>query len=115
MNKLRGYHVTCDGRALPEALTIDSVSAWLEDVIALSGLDVIAGPNVYEYHGVFIGFAVIAESHLAAHANTETGELYAELFSCKPFEVSAFVEATVRHFGIVDQGATRWRLRGMEG
>ena len=72
------------------------------------------GPNVYARGDALIGFAVIAESHIALHAKLGEGLCFAEMFSCLPFDVAAFVEATVRHFGLSEAGSSRWFVRGAE-
>lgn len=113
-SELTGYHVTCDG--LPPAPLWDgaSVRAWMEDVIRLSGLTVIEGPNIYDDQGrgKIVGMAVIAESHIAFHGDTRSGSVFAECFSCQPVDIPAFVEATLRYFGISESGQAMWRRRG---
>ncbi len=112
MEPLHGYHVTCDGRAADADWKTETVKAWLAEVIGLSQMNVIAGPDVYECQGTLIGSAIIAESHITVHAKPETGQLFAEMFSCKQFDLAGFIQATVRYFGITDGGTAHWFERG---
>lgn len=112
MEPLHGYHVTCDGRAEKAEWTIETLSAWLDEVLVLSGMTVIIGPYAQNHAGTLMATAVIAESHITVHAKPESGQVYAEMFSCKPFDLATFIAATVRHFGIAESGTARWFPRG---
>jgi len=117
VGELRGFHVTCDGRAPPEraaAWTEQDCLDWCKDVIASCEMTCIAGPTVHQHEGKIIGFAVIAESHVAVHLEPSTGGCFAECFSCKPFDVADFVRETIGAFGLTTTGAVHWRERGCE-
>lgn len=117
MNELRGFHVTCDGRATAaRALqwTEQDALDWCSAVIATIGMTCIHGPEAYQHQGKIMGIAVIAESHLAVHLVPEDAMCYAECFSCKPFDIGRFVGATFDAFGLSAGGAVRWRQRSVE-
>jgi len=85
------YHVIIDlTHAQPERIRDkDAISAFLRDVVAAVGMEIISGPTVAE--GVpqnpgLSGFAILDYSHAAVHTFTQNEEVMVDIFSCKPFD-----------------------------
>ncbi len=66
----------------------------------------IAAPYVCRYQGSkpsdwgVSGFVLIAESHISVHTFPERGILWADVFSCKPFDGEALVAGMRKAFGL---------------
>lgn len=102
MSDLQPFHIVCDGH-MPDASkrTRADVANWCEDVITAIQMTCIHGPvTEIAADGTLIGFAIIAESHLAAHI-TPDGHCFAEAFSCKAFDAMKFASITIDAFGLV--------------
>lgn len=115
--ELRGYHVTCDGLAPADVARQwgkQDALDWCNAVVEQVEMTVINGPFVHEAEGVIIGHTIIAESHITVHLKPETGECYAECFSCKPFDRTKFVALTLDAFGISESGGARWFPRSVQ-
>lgn len=117
MPDLRGYHMICDGLASPseaQRWTPDTVISWAEAVIEIAAMNVIQGPTAYGGPDrLIIGFAVIAESHMAVHLRPDERACWAELFSCKKFDIGAVLAQTIMRFGLEESGGARWFPRSL--
>ena len=67
------------------ALTWTALYRFLLDLPARLGMQVIFGPAVHKREGDWLGFVIIAESHVSIHTSGATA--FVDVFSCKEFEV----------------------------
>ncbi|MBI4193277.1 MAG: S-adenosylmethionine decarboxylase [Candidatus Colwellbacteria bacterium] len=90
MQSLR-FHYIFDALGIREAKLADAalVERLLRELAELCGMRILSGPHVA--HGVpenpgISGFCIIDYSHISIHTFSETGEIYADIFSCKPYD-----------------------------
>jgi len=101
-------HLIVDGFGCdPERLSsIPSVRAFLLHTPYDIGMRAISPVCVHPYQSAdwemcgVSGFVMIAESHLSIHTWPERGVLWADIFSCKPFDTGPVVDALVQAFRI---------------
>ncbi len=99
-------HVIVDGYGGdPQQLSDENaVGALLDQYPQAMGMTKIAPPTVVRYRGPkpedwgISGFVLIAESHISIHTFPERGLLWADIFSCKGFEATTFVEDLRQRF-----------------
>lgn len=101
-------HLILDGYGAPrERLeNPDLVYKFLEETPDAIGMKRICSPFVYQYqaenpeHNGVTGFVVIAESHLSIHTWPEHGVLWADIFSCRDFDIEPVMDALREAFAL---------------
>lgn len=101
-------HLIIDGYGGdPQKLSDEQlVRALLEQSPSEMGMVKIAPPYVCRYQGSespdwgVSGFVLIAESHISVHTFPERGILWADIFSCKPFDVERLVHRMRKTFAL---------------
>jgi len=101
-------HLIVDGFGCdPERLSsAPAVRAFLDETPEALGMRAISPVCIHPYQSAqsemcgVSGFVIIAESHLSIHTWPERGVLWADIFSCKPFDSKLVVGALVEAFGI---------------
>ena len=81
-----------------------AIAAFLSDLVGQIGMRILAGPLTAEETGPpdkrgWSSVVILYESHAAIHTYPELGEVFLDLFSCKPYEVSDVKEMFQRCFG----------------
>lgn len=82
------------------------VSELLDQSPSEMGMTKIAPPHVCRYQGSeptdwgVSGFVLIAESHISVHTFPERGILWADIFSCKPFDAERLVLRVRKAFAL---------------
>jgi S-adenosylmethionine decarboxylase len=86
------HHIIFDAIGCDEKL-LDSeefVFKLLLEIPKIIDMKILSGPNVirdYRKENTGItGFAIISLSHISIHTFVETGEIYIDVFSCRPFD-----------------------------
>lgn len=89
---------------LLESLT--RAETLLRDAADLTGMQIIAGPDVMSYDGGanpqdwgITGVTVIAESHIAIHTWPERRYLQFVLASCRDFDAETLADHVCRYYG----------------
>lgn len=83
------------------------VRKFLDETPGRIGMSKISEPATFHYDGVtpgdggVSGFVVVAESHLSIHTWPEYGVLWADIFSCKEFDVEPVMDALREAFALV--------------
>jgi S-adenosylmethionine decarboxylase len=103
-------HLTIDGfGGNPELLASDQlVSELLNSFPERIGMTKIAAPHVQRYIGDkpddwgVSGFVLIAESHIAIHSFPERGYVWADIFSCKGFDIELAQRIVTDAFQVVE-------------
>ena len=114
-------HLTIDGfGANPEKLASEElVRELLDRYPDRIGMTKISPPFVQRYVGEkpddwgISGFVLIAESHIALHTFPERGYLWADIFSCKGFDVDEALRGISEAFEL-QEARTRILERGLE-
>ncbi len=108
MRSVTGLHVIIDGYNA-DAEKLDSMKKVFEFLDALPekiGMTKLMSPIVMKAEGRtkedrgYSGFVVIEESHISVHTWPEKRFLYADIFSCRPFDKDMAVAFTKEFFGI---------------
>lgn len=85
----------------------DLIQAYLGDLVTGIGMRILAGPYTktedadsarYGHSGIVL----LYESHAAVHTYPNLRSVFLDVFSCKPFEVSAVLAITEDSFGRFD-------------
>ena len=114
-------HLVVDGfGGDPDKLKdVDLVNRFLDDYPSAIGMRKIAEPQVYSYHGRkaedwgVSGFVLIAESHISVHTFPDRRYMNIDVFSCKPFDVTASLDELKTTFSLPEVQV--WTLeRGLE-
>jgi S-adenosylmethionine decarboxylase len=103
-------HLTIDGfGGNPELLASDQlVSELLNSFPERIGMTKIAAPHVQRYIGDkpddwgVSGFVLIAESHIAIHSFPERGYVWADIFSCKGFDIELAQRIVTDAFQVIE-------------
>lgn len=86
-----------------ERPTMEKMFDFLENIVSNIGMDEITRANVVKDSLVetkwMSGIIIIAQSHISIHYNYETGLIYADIFSCAPFDYSTLGE----EFGVLGE------------
>jgi S-adenosylmethionine decarboxylase len=101
-------HLVIDGFGGDPHLLADAslVQGMLESYPDLLGMAPICPPVVVRYQGPvpedwgISGVVMIAESHIAVHTFPERGMLWADIFSCRPFQAGPVLADLRRRFGL---------------
>lgn len=89
-----------------------SVADLLVTLVHRIGMRILAGPLAGREegdrdHSGCSGVVILYESHAAIHTYPERGELFLDIFSCRPFEVADVTDmlhSNLGYFRIVEQG-----------
>jgi S-adenosylmethionine decarboxylase len=114
-------HLTIDGfGGNPEKLASEElVRGLLDRYPERIGMTKIAPPFVQRYVGQkpedwgVSGFVLIAESHIAVHTFPDRGYVWADVFSCKGFDVETAIAGVTEAFAL-SEARTRILERGLE-
>lgn len=100
-------HLILDARLPIERRCWDETRAraLVVNLVRVAGLHIIAGPFTASWRNKVQAIALMAESHVSAEIDTETGEVHVDIFSCKRVPSSA---ARVAFAELRPEG---WRLR----
>jgi S-adenosylmethionine decarboxylase len=102
MNAAR-YHIIVDLSNLPHSPLedVEGMQMFLQRLPGLIGMSILHGPvvkvGIPENPGI-TGFVIIDYSHISAHTFTKYSEVLVDIFSCKPYDQEAALQATVDHF-----------------
>ena len=107
MKDVYGLHLmmrvsnVCNRAALSDG---ESINRFLVDLVHHLDMNVLAGPMVTEEVNVpeksgFSGVIILYESHAAIHTYSNLGEVFLDVFSCKPYDVSRVEGVMQRYFG----------------
>ncbi len=94
-----------DGRLLADASLVREMLDLYPDML---GMAKICEPVVVRYQGPvpedwgISGVVMIAESHIAVHTFPERGMVWADIFSCRPFQAGPVLEDLRRRFGLAE-------------
>lgn len=99
-----GYHLILDcGKCNPSLMSdYNNVATWIDDLVISIDMQPIGPPRIEYTAGDMVdkaGFTVvqvIVTSSITAHFVDAYGQIYLDVFSCKPFDAEV-VEASVRH------------------
>ncbi|MCS7275595.1 MAG: S-adenosylmethionine decarboxylase [Dehalococcoidia bacterium] len=114
-------HLVIDGLGGDPQLLADAslVQEMLEVYPDMLGMNKICPPVVVRYQGPvpedwgISGVVMIAESHIAIHTFPERGMIWADIFSCRPFEAGPVLEDLRRRFDLKELDVQELR-RGLE-
>ncbi|HXG42717.1 MAG TPA: S-adenosylmethionine decarboxylase [Dehalococcoidia bacterium] len=114
-------HLVIDGFGGDPQLLADAslVQEMLESYPDMLGMAKICQPVVVRYQGPvpedwgISGVVMIAESHIAVHTFPERGMVWADIFSCRPFEAGPVLDDLRRRFGLKELEVQELR-RGLE-
>lgn len=114
-------HLTIDGfGGNPEKLASEElVRGLLDRYPERIGMTKIAPPFVQRYVGQkpedwgVSGFVLIAESHIAVHTFPDRGYVWADVFSCKGFDVETAIAGVTEAFGLSSVSVNKLE-RGLE-
>ena len=93
-NEFWGYHLILDCHAcdVPSIQSYDNVHKWITDLVKAIDMEPIGEPRI-EYTAAefpdkagFTAIQVIVTSSIVAHFIDSTGDVYIDVFSCKPFD-----------------------------
>lgn len=86
-------HVAVDGRGRDTfRWTRATAERFCHQAIRLADMTLISGPHSEATGTRVCAIAILAESHVAVHLNTEVREAHLEMFSCKDFSAPLFAE-----------------------
>jgi S-adenosylmethionine decarboxylase len=117
-------HLIIDGFGCdPERLSSPQIiKTFLIEAPDALGMRRISPVHVQHYQGDspeqcgISGFVIIAESHLAVHTWPERGVIWADIFSCKPFDAEGVLSALIDAFGATEtKSQVLERRLGLEG
>lgn len=86
------YHIIFDAIGCDEKLISDEkfVFNLLMEIPKLVGMKILAGPNLIRDYNPdnagITGIAIISFSHISIHTFSKTREVFADIFSCRPFD-----------------------------
>jgi len=93
-NEFWGYHLILDCHAcdVSSIQSYDNVYKWITDLVKAIDMEPIGEPRI-EYTAAefpdkagFTAIQVIVTSSIVAHFIDSTGDVYIDVFSCKPFD-----------------------------
>lgn len=108
MKELIGWHLF--GQAgLTEQPDKEAITDLLNDLVAMTGLTPIKGPEFFALLDTWQAFVVIAESHISLHG--DKGTVFFDVFSCRAFDGPAVLQQISAAFNIVPSWSTGMRIR----
>jgi S-adenosylmethionine/arginine decarboxylase-like enzyme len=102
-----GYHliIDCGGCDPVKMADYDNVDRWIRNLVKDIDMQPIGEPRI-EYTAAefpdkagFTVVQVIVTSSIVAHFVDGLGQIYLDVFSCKPFEPATVEASMQRHFG----------------
>ncbi|MFX0168584.1 MAG: S-adenosylmethionine decarboxylase [Candidatus Hodarchaeota archaeon] len=111
MSLQKRYHLLIDVSDCQSDLLSnpERVSEFIRQLAQLSSMQVIFGPEIIEgspENPGLTGLAVIDYSHIAVHTFPFSGDLFIDLFSCKPFPVTQIMNFIKETFILDDAQIT---------
>jgi len=100
-------HLFIEGFTKGKRITSATVSTYIKEAAKLAsdeGMKIVEGPMVILHDGKLIGFAVIAESHIAVHYDVPTTRMWIDIFSCVPFDATKLLDYTKEYFNLDIRG-----------
>lgn len=100
-NEFWGYHLILDCHAcdVPSIQSYDNVHKWITDLVKAIDMEPIGEPRI-EYTAAqfpdkagFTAIQVIVTSSIVAHFVDSTGDVYIDVFSCKPFDNAVVIKS----------------------
>ena len=100
-NEFWGYHLILDCHAcdVPSIKSYDNVYNWITDLVKAIDMEPIGEPRI-EYTAAefpdkagFTAIQVIVTSSIVAHFIDSTGDVYIDVFSCKPFDNDTVIKS----------------------
>lgn len=106
MFEIDTLHLVLDGNGcdIDKLADFNAVFNFLNDLPSELGMRKMTAPYVVRWHDKgaekegLTGFVTIAESHLSVHTFPDNGRVYADIFSCKQFDVKKVTEIFRRAF-----------------
>ncbi len=84
------------------------VRKMLLDLVRMAGMNRLSAPTVV-FHDAknrlnsgVTGIILLSESHISIHTYSERGDIYMDMFSCRPFDVNVVKAYVTELFGIAD-------------
>ncbi len=99
-----GYHLMldCSSCEKPAIMNADHVSAFAKELVKEIDMVAYGEPQVVNFGtGNKAGFTLvqlIETSNICAHFCNDTGDVYLDVFSCKPFEIEAVKKTVAKYF-----------------
>jgi S-adenosylmethionine/arginine decarboxylase-like enzyme len=103
-----GYHLILDCGKCDAAMMADyqNVDSWIRQLVKDIDMQPIGEPRI-EYTAAefpdkagFTVVQVIVTSSIVAHFIDGLGQIYLDVFSCKPFDPTIVEQSMVKHFGM---------------
>lgn len=100
-NEFWGYHLILDCHAcdVPSIKSYDNVYNWITGLVKAIDMEPIGEPRI-EYTAAefpdkagFTAIQVIVTSSIVAHFIDSTGDVYIDVFSCKPFDNDTVIKS----------------------
>ena len=105
-NEFWGYHLILDCHAcnVDSIKSYDNVYNWITGLVKAIDMEPIGEPRI-EYTAAefpdkagFTAIQVIVTSSIVAHFIDSTGDVYIDVFSCKPFDNDTVIESINKAF-----------------
>jgi len=68
------------------------IKSFIQQAAAATCMSVVVGPKVCVTRSGYIGWAIIAESHISVHYSSEYRQLWLDIFSCKEFDIAVVMQ-----------------------
>ncbi len=87
------YHIIFDAIGCNKKMIANEklVFQILMDIPKMIGMKILVGPNIvrdYDLKNTGItGVAIVSYSHITIHTFDKTGEVFIDVFSCRPFDI----------------------------
>jgi len=86
----------------------EAVRKMLLDLVRMAGMNKLSEPTVVFHNaknklnsGV-TGIILLSESHISIHTYSERGDIYMDMFSCRPFDVDIVKAYVTELFGMAE-------------
>lgn len=111
-NQYWGYHLMldCSSCDKPKIMDAAHVAAFAKELVEEIDMVAYGEPQVVNFgSGNKAGFTLvqlIETSNICAHFCNDTGDVYFDVFSCKPFEIEAVKKTVAKYFNAQAMKAT---------
>ena len=102
---LKPVHLVFEGK-LSDLPIIASIYVYLASIIKRVEMTPVGAPLVTYTETELVGFQIIAESHISVHIQLRQCYLFADLFSCREFDIAQALSYSVQYFGLVSVRST---------